>query len=76
MKDYKISINYVHFNIDAMIIGWSSIHGFGQLTVYYTGNHSLDLDKETYEFDTECMSNEFCKQVLNMASRYLANYLM
>ena len=40
-------------------ISWESNIGFGQLTFIY------DPESETWDCDTECMSEEFCKAVLN-----------
>ena len=60
----KININYIHFNKDAMIIGWSATNiGFGQLTIFTENEHIY--------VDSECMSKEFCEDVLKTAAKFI-----
>lgn len=66
---YDVRINYIHFCSGTMIIGWSANIGFGQLTIY-----RVDFDEgEKFEFDTECLSNEFRDEVLSKVAEYLIN---
>lgn len=60
----KIDIDYIHFNNDAMIIGWSTPNiGFGQLTIFTENEHIY--------VDSECMSKEFCEDVLKAAANFM-----
>ena len=65
MKDYNIEINYVHFNTNCVYIGWSANIGFGVLTIHQ------DNDDEPFEIETECLGEEFYKQVLDKFKEYL-----
>lgn len=63
---YEITINYIHFEESAMIIGWSAKGiGFGQLTIYNNGKD------DEFIIDTETMSNEFRDQVLEKAMKFM-----
>ncbi len=63
MKDYEIKINYIHPMDDLICIGWSANFGFGVLTIEQKGN--------TFEVETETMSEEFYKQLLDKAKEYI-----
>lgn len=65
MKDYNIEINYVHFNTNCVYIGWSANIGFGVLTIHQ------DNDDEPFEIETECLGEDFYKQVLDKFKEYL-----
>lgn len=65
MKDYNIKINYVHFNTDCVCIGWSANIGFGVLTIHQ------DNDDKPFEVETECLGDNFYKQVLDKFKEYL-----
>lgn len=65
MKDYNIEINYVHFNTNCVCIGWSANIGFGVLTIHQ------DKDDEPFEIETECLGEDFYKQVLDKFKDYL-----
>lgn len=63
-----IKINYIDFKEDKIIIGWSASNiGFGQLTIYKRADDEFD-------FDTECMSNEFRDRVLDEMVKYLKSF--
>ena len=65
MKDYNIKINYVHFNINCVYIGWSANIGFGVLTIHQ------DNDDKPFEVEIECLGDNFYKQVLDKFKEYL-----
>ena len=65
MKDYDIEINYVHFNTNCAYIGWSANIGFGVLTIH------KDSDDKPFEVETECLGDNFYKQVLDKFKEYL-----
>lgn len=56
MKNPKVKINYVSTFGDGFVIGWNKNGiGFGELSFKTTPNG--------YELDSECMGEEFCKEV-------------
>lgn len=64
---YNIRINYITFSGGAMYIGWSAKNiGFGVLSIYTDSK-----DGTKFDFDTECMSDEFRDQVLEGAIKYM-----
>lgn len=66
-KEYKIyevvaemfECNENYPNMLGFRLHWSASLGFGELNFYY------DMKKKEWEYDTECMSKEFCIAVLN-----------
>ncbi len=68
MKEYDIRINYVHFNENNIVIGWSAKGiGFGTQTVYRIASE----DAESFYIDTECMSESFRDAVFKAAFEYI-----
>lgn len=65
-KEYDISINYIDFCENVVIIGWSANIGFGQLTIYRSNE-----DNDKFYFDTECLSDDFRDEVLSKVEQYL-----
>lgn len=47
-----------------MVISWSATVGWGELTIYHTEGGGIEID-------SECMSKEFVKQVLEAYTRYI-----
>ncbi len=61
----KIEIDYIHIQRDIIIIGWSAENiGFGQLTL-------VQYEEGKFDIDSECMSKEFCNDVLAAAAKYI-----
>ena len=69
MEKYSIKINYIHMDENFIVIGWSAKDiGFGELTIY----RITDIkEKESFVFDTECMSDSFRDAVLKEAFIYM-----
>lgn len=65
-KEYDVSINYIHFCNNVVVIGWSANIGFGQLTIYRSNE-----DNDKFYFDTECLSDDFRDEVLSKVGEYL-----
>ena len=68
MKKYDIKINDICFQDNVIVISWSAKNiGFGQLTI----SVSYDNENPPFLVETECMSEEFYKQVLEEAKKYI-----
>lgn len=66
MKKYEIEIDYVYFNENCMLIDWSAKNiGFGVLTIVFNERENL------FQIETETMGEEFYKQVLEEAKKYI-----
>ena len=77
-KNYEVEIERVHyFDVPArevmgytlpptrgMQISWYATVGWGQLTIHQSEDGSIEID-------SECMSKEFVKQVLEAYTRYI-----
>lgn len=63
MRERFLDIDYVHFLQDRVEIGWSAHIGFGVLTIYKAENG--------WEVDTECLGDDFYKDILDKFKEYL-----
>ena len=54
---YKANENFP--NLMVFKLNWDANLGFGELNFYY------DIEKKTWQYDSEHMSKEFCSAVLN-----------
>ena len=63
---YEIEIQDVRFFTNAMIIDWICNNiGWGELTIV------KNEEEDKYEIDSECMSDEFVKEVLLKTIDYI-----
>ena len=63
---YEIEIQDVRFFTNAMIIDWICNNiGWGQVTIV------KNEEEDKYEIDSECMSDEFVKEVLLKTIDYI-----
>ena len=63
---YEIEIQDVRFFTNAMIIDWVCNNiGWGELTIV------KNEEEDKYEIDSECMSDEFVKEVLLKTIDYI-----
>ena len=68
MKKYDITINDISFQDNVIFIDWSAKGvGFGQLTI----SVSYDNENPPFLVETECMGENFYKQVMEAAKLYI-----
>lgn len=69
-KVTRLEVWDVQFHENCIDIAWSSNIGFGHLTIY----HDNTSDETKYEMDTECMSEEFTLQVIELAKQFILDH--
>lgn len=64
-KERRLEVDNVVIHEDHINIQWHGSIGFGNLDIYY------DKENEKYDVTTECLGEEFYKEILKLTSEYL-----
>lgn len=67
----NLRIDYINFDKDVMLIGWSANIGFGVLTINW--QEKKDYCNYHFAIETECLGEDFYKQVMDKAFEYMLN---